>query len=354
MPVPTENDPAENDAAENKNDVPLPQGTTQDRLVESSGGDQAAAPISPGTSQAETGGREPTIHVSVMPTEVLESLNPQPGDTIADGTLGGGGHSGLLLDAVEPNGLVVAADRDENAIEVAEKRFHGRPFQALQGNFCDFPELLTTIEVDKVDGVLLDLGLSSDQLADYDRGFSFHSDGDLDLRFDVSRGEPAWRFVNRLSEKHLADILYQYGEERQSRRIARRVVERRREAPIRSARAFAEIVRSAVRRDPRQKIDSATRSFQALRIAVNEELKSLEIVLRRIPSFVRIGGVAVIISFHSLEDRLVKNAFRDNPSYEVVTRKPLRPSPLEVTNNPRSRSAKLRVAKILAQPSVPQ
>lgn len=284
-----------------------------------------------------------------MPREVLESLDPQPGQVIADGTLGGGGHTGMIAERVGAEGMVISVDRDHAAIEAAQQRFGVGPVRPIQGNFCDLPELLDSLGIESVDAVLLDLGLSSDQLADHDRGFSFHSEGDLDLRFDLDRGEPAWRLVNRLSEKHLADILYQYGEERNSRRIARRVVERRRDATIRSAKQFADIVRSASPRNPRQRIDAATRSFQALRIAVNEELKSLEIALRRIPTIVRPGGLAVIISFHSLEDRLVKNAFRENPGYDVVTRRPLRPSPSEITNNPRSRSAKLRVAKILAE-----
>ncbi len=293
-----------------------------------------------------------TVHRSVMPDEVLASLDPQSGQTIVDGTLGGGGHTALLADLVGPDGLVVAIDRDADAVAGAERRFAGRPVKPFHGNFCNLPEVLTTLGLGKVDGVLLDLGLSSDQLADHDRGFSFHAEGDLDLRFDTSRGEPAWRLVNRLSEKHLADILYQYGEERFSRRIARRLVAARQKSTIRSAREFADIVRAATPKLPnkgrRPRIDAATRTFQALRIAVNQELHSLEVVLRRLPDCLRLGGVVVIISFHSLEDRLVKNAFRDHPNYEIASRKPQTPSPVEVSTNPRSRSARLRVAKVVA------
>jgi 16S rRNA (cytosine1402-N4)-methyltransferase len=197
-----------------------------------------------------------------------------------------------------------------------------------------------------VDGVVLDLGMSSDQLADVERGFSFSSPGPLDLRFDPSRGEPAWRLVNRLSAGHLADLIFQYGEERHSRRIAQTIVEERRLNPIRTSAALAELVRRCVpspRHGPR--IDPATRTFQALRIAVNEELKSLEIALRRIPERLARGGRMAVISFHSLEDRRVKEAFRDDPRWEVLTKKPLLPQPREIDENPRSRSAKLRVAQ---------
>ena len=288
-----------------------------------------------------------TVHISVMPSEVIEALSPQPGHLLVDGTLGGGGHTSMMAERVAPDGWVIALDRDLGAVEAAERRFANCPVRPVQSNFCDLPEVLNSLGLKSVDGVLLDLGLSSDQLADERRGFSFHADGDLDLRFDVHRGEPAWRLIDRLSEKHLADMIYEFGEERHSRRIARRVVERRQQATIRSAKDFADIVRSAVPRDRNQRIDSATRTFQALRIAVNEELKSLDIALRRLPSCVKAGGTVVIISFHSLEDRMVKNAFRDNEDYEVITRRPLRPSPSEVSNNARSRSARMRVARVI-------
>lgn len=305
---------------------------------------ESVADLPPEVSRRDV---EATVHVSVMPKEAIEALDPQPGHTIVDGTLGGGGHTAMFAELIAPDGLIIALDRDLGAVEAAELRFADCPVKPVQSNFCDLPEVLAALGVEPVDGVLLDLGLSSDQLADQGRGFSFHSSGDLDLRFDVSRGEPAWRLINRLSEKHLADLIYEFGEERHSRRIARRVVERRQGTTIRSAKDFADIVRGAVPRDRNQRIDSATRTFQALRIAVNEELKSLDIALRRLPECVKVGGVVAIISFHSLEDRMVKNAFRENRGYEVVTRRPLRPSPGEVTNNPRSRSARLRVAKVI-------
>jgi 16S rRNA (cytosine1402-N4)-methyltransferase len=187
--------------------------------------------------------------------------------------------------------------------------------------------------------------LSSDQLADESRGFSFDSAGPLDLRFNPELGEPAWRLLDRLSAEHLADLIYQYGEERFSRRIARRIVESRRHAPIRTAAQLAQLVRSCVPRSRHERIDPATRTFQALRIAVNDELKSLENGLRRIPDCLHPGGRFAVISFHSLEDRRVKEAFRQDSRLRILTKKPIRPSELEMSANPRSRSAKLRVAE---------
>jgi 16S rRNA (cytosine1402-N4)-methyltransferase len=191
----------------------------------------------------------------------------------------------------------------------------------------------------------LDLGLSSDQLSDPERGFSFHSNAPLDLRFDPTRGEPAWRLVERLSADHLANLIFEYGEDRYSRRIARQIADTRRSSPIRTAADLARVVRESVPRFRDERLDPATRTFQALRIAVNEELKWLEVALRRIPDCLRRGGRLAVISFHSLEDRLVKEAFRNDDRMEVVTRRPIRPTDREVVENPRSRSAKLRVAE---------
>ena len=219
--------------------------------------------------------------------------------------------------------------------------------RVVDANYSDLPEVLETLGMEAVDGILLDLGLSSDQLADAARGFSFDSPGELDLRFDPRSGQPAWRLLQRIGEKHLADLLYRYGEERMSRRIARRIVEQRREQPMRTARDVAEIVRRSI---PRRKgrpprIDPATRTFQALRIAVNGELDALGRALDRMADCLRPGGRMAVLSYHSLEDRPVKRAFRDDPRYEVLTRKPLRPADAEVADNPRARSARLRVAQ---------
>lgn len=286
-----------------------------------------------------------SVHESVLSAEVMAFLAVAPGMRVVDGTLGGGGHTRLLAEAVGPGGLVVAIDRDPQAIERASRELAGRPVRFAQANFCDIPEVLDALSIDRVDAVLLDVGLSSDQLADDSRGFSFDSDGPLDLRFDPTEGEPAWRIVNRMRPESLADIFFEYGEERYSRRIARRIAAVREKAPIRSAREFAKLVVSAIPRSPTpSRIHPATRTFQALRIAVNQELKSLKIALERIPTRLVPGGRCAVISFHSLEDRLVKEAFRSVQVWECLTRSPVEASDEERLRNPRSRSAKLRAA----------
>lgn len=284
------------------------------------------------------------LHVPVLLNEVVEWLNPQPGTTLVDGTLGGGGHTRALAERVGPGGVVIALDRDPAALAVAETELCGLPIKLAHANFADLPDVLKELGVSAVHGVVLDLGLSSDQLADPERGFSFDTAGPLDLRFDNGEGQPAWKLLERLPEKELADLIYRYGEERHSRRIARRIVERRSTQPVRTAAELARLVRSCVPRSTGHAIDPATRTFQALRIAVNDELVSLERLLAVLPNCLRADGRAAIISFHSLEDRLVKVGFRDDPRYEVLTRKPVRPTDAEIARNPRSRSAKLRVA----------
>ncbi|MCI0332788.1 MAG: 16S rRNA (cytosine(1402)-N(4))-methyltransferase RsmH [Planctomycetes bacterium] len=286
-----------------------------------------------------------TQHVPVLAEEVVAWLRPAAGQTLVDGTLGGGGHTRLLAEAVGPSGLVVALDRDPAAVEAAAARLQALNVRTVEANYSDLPEVLRALDIDAVDGIVLDLGYSSDQLADAERGFSFNSTGPLDLRFDTSRGEPAWKLVERLSAEHLADLIFRYGEDRYSRRIAKRIVETRRAAPIKSAADLARVVRESVPRSRDERIDPATRTFQALRIAVNDELKWLEVALRRLPDCLRPGGRFAVISFHSLEDRLVKEAFREDKRLEVCTRRPIRPSEAEVAANPRSSSAKLRVAE---------
>ena len=285
-----------------------------------------------------------SIHIPVLSHEVLDYLQPKPGQVIVDGTLGGGGHTRLIAERVNPGGFVLALDRDPLAIAEAERTLAGMPVKLAQANFADLPELLRSLAVPAVDGVLLDLGLSSDQLADAARGFSFDARGSLDLRFDPAEGEAAWQLLARIREESLANLIFEYGEERFSRRIARRIVQVRRSEPIRTADQLARLVRSCVPRAGRQRIDAATRTFQALRIAVNDELGSLKRALEQIPSWLRPAGRLVVISFHSLEDRLVKEAFRDHPLLDRLCNKPVRPSDLECSQNPRSRSAKLRAA----------
>ena len=291
-----------------------------------------------------------SVHAPVLPAEVMSFLAVRPGMRVVDGTLGGGGHTRLLAEAVGPDGLVIAIDRDPAAIERGAGELAGLPVRFAQANYCDLPEVLDALSIDAVDAVLLDVGLSSDQLADHDRGFSFDADGPLDLRFDPTEGEPAWRIVNRMKPESLADIIYEFGEERHSRRIARRIAAVREKQPIHSAREFARIVMSAVPRQyPPSRIHPATRTFQALRIAVNQELKSLRIALERIPQRLVPGGRLAVISFHSLEDRLAKQAFRNRQVWECLTKSPVEAGPEEVAANPRSRSAKLRVASRVAE-----
>lgn len=320
-----------------------------------------------------------SVHVSVMLEEVVDFLNPRPGNVYIDGTLGGGGHSEAMARRVLPDGMIVSMDRDLAAIDRTEKRLHevfqdGKanskenpfPIRFVHANYRYFDNALDLLKIDQVDGFLLDLGLSSDQLADRRRGFSFESDGPLDLRFDDTEGPTAAELLTKLREDEIADLIYQYGEERFSRRIARQIVERNQAGlPIKTAAELAELVRRCVpksknqgrMRADRQKqdkhggrliaIDPATRTFQALRIAVNDELGSLQSVLENAPKRMKPGAVMAVISFHSLEDRIVKQAFRDDPRWEVVTKKPVLPSDKEIERNPRSRSAKLRVAKIV-------
>jgi 16S rRNA (cytosine1402-N4)-methyltransferase len=292
-----------------------------------------------------------SVHTSVLPAEVLSFLAIEPGMTVVDGTLGGGGHTRLMAEAVGPTGRVIAIDRDPAAIDRGARELAGLPVRFAQANFCDVPEVLDALEIDRVDRVLLDVGLSSDQLADDTRGFSFDSEGPLDLRFDPTEGEPAWRLIGRMRPESLADIIFEFGEERFSRRIARRIAAVRETQPIRSSRDLARVVASAVpRQKPPQRIHPATRTFQALRIAVNQELKSLRIALERIPSRLAPGGRLAVISFHSLEDRLVKEAFRNRQVWESLTKSPVEAGPEEVSRNPRSRSAKLRAAQVISAP----
>jgi 16S rRNA (cytosine1402-N4)-methyltransferase len=286
-----------------------------------------------------------SIHVPVLLDQVVHWLSPHEGSIVVDGTLGGGGHCRALAQRVGKGGLVVALDRDPVAVARATQEMAPIPVNPVQANFCDLPEVLAELGIGRVDGIVLDLGLSGDQLADPERGFSFSSPGPLDLRFDPMRGEPAKRLVNRLSAEHLADLIYYYGEERYSRRVARAIVERRRERPIETAEELAELVRGCVPRSRVERIDPATRTFQALRIAVNDELKSLEIALRRLPDCLRPQARLAVISFHSLEDRRVKEAFRHDPRLQVLTRKPVCADASEVDRNPGARSAKLRVAE---------
>lgn len=284
------------------------------------------------------------IHVPVLPQEVIEWLQPKAGQVFIDGTLGAGGHTRLLAAQVGMTGKVIGLDRDPQAVAAAEANLRGLPVCVAATSYAHFPQVLEELQLSLVDGLLLDLGLSSDQLADAERGFSFEATGPLDMRFDAEQGEPAWRMLERLRVEDLANLIFKYGEERLSRRVARAIVERRQENPIRTASELAELVRRCVPRGA-DRIDPATRTFQALRIAVNDELGELERCLAIAPNYLRPGGRLAIISFHSLEDRIVKEAFRTDERLRNLTKKPLMATEAECSQNPRSRSAKLRVAE---------
>jgi 16S rRNA (cytosine1402-N4)-methyltransferase len=284
------------------------------------------------------------IHIPVMASEILQWLQPESGKLFVDGTLGAGGHTRLLAERVGNTGRVISLDRDPAAVAAAEIALRGLPIAVANASYREFPQILDELSLTHVDGILLDLGLSSDQLADDQRGFSFAASGLLDMRFNPEEGEPAWALLDRIREEDLANLIFQYGEERCSRRIAKAVVETRRQHPLRTAEDLAKLVRRCVPRSA-DRIDPATRTFQALRIAVNGELKELEVFLQVAAERLKRGGRLAILSFHSLEDRLVKEAFRGDERLQVLTKKPLMATAEENARNPRARSAKLRVAE---------
>jgi 16S rRNA (cytosine1402-N4)-methyltransferase len=285
-------------------------------------------------------------HVSVLPAEVLDLLAPRPGQVFVDATVGAGGHARLIAERLGPAGRLIGLDQDEAMLALVRPRLAGLPVTLVHDNFDRLPRVLKELGIEAVDGVLADLGVCSDQLDAAERGLSFQRPGPLDMRLDPTEGESAADLLRRLGERELADIFYHYGEERFSRRIARRIVETRKQAPLETTEQLADLVRRCVPRPKgrRHLIDPATRVFQALRIAVNDELGALERLLEALPRCVRPGGRAAVISFHSLEDRRVKQAFRNRELWQELTRKPVQASEDEVRANPRARSAKLRAA----------
>jgi len=283
-------------------------------------------------------------HLPVLLAEVRAGLHPQPGEIWVDVTLGAGGHTRMIAEAVGDTGRVYALDQDQVMIDRTLPTLVGLPVTCAQANFDQLGAMLDQWGIDQVDGVLADLGICSDQLDDPQRGLSFQHDGPLDMRLDPSHGESAADMLARISESALADLIYEYGEERMSRRIAKRIVETRQQQPITTTTALARLVRSCVPRTPGSRIDPATRTFQALRIAVNDELGTLDALLGLLPRRVKAGGRVGIISFHSLEDRRVKQAFRREEYWDTKRRKPIEASTDEAGRNPRSRSAKLRIA----------
>jgi 16S rRNA (cytosine1402-N4)-methyltransferase len=276
----------------------------------------------------------------VLLAEVLEALQVRAGGLWVDGTVGLGGHAFAILERSAPDGRLIAFDRDSEALRLAEERLGGERARFVHADFRSIPE---TLGAERANGVLLDLGVSSMQLDASERGFSFQADGPLDMRLDRTAPGTARDAVNRLPERELADVIYRYGEEHASRKVARAIVEARRRARIETTSELAAIVRRAARGRPG--LDAATKTFQALRIHVNRELEGLGAALRAIAACLASAGRLAVISFHSLEDREVKNAFRElgREGFRVLTKKPLVAGAPEVRLNPRSRSAKLRV-----------
>jgi 16S rRNA (cytosine1402-N4)-methyltransferase len=281
------------------------------------------------------------MHESVLAEAVLRWLAPQPGEIWVDGTTGGGGHTRLIAQAVGLTGRVLALDQDATMLALANLTEPN--VTTVHANFDQLAEVLRQQKIERVDGVLADLGFSSDQLGDVGRGLSFKHDGPLDMRLNRDGELTAADIVNTWDEKEIADTLYEYGEERKSRWVAKRIVERRKVKKFETTADLADVVRRCV--PASGGIDPATRTFQALRIAVNDELGALERLLQQLPAVLAPGGRAGIISFHSLEDRKVKWAFREEQHWEVLTRKPVEADEAETARNPRARSAKFRVAK---------
>jgi len=282
------------------------------------------------------------MHVAVLFQEVIAALAPRDGGCYIDGTIGAGGHAAGILEASAPTGRLLGLDADPSALAIAAQNLarFGTRAVLVHSNYDRLREIAAANSFVPADGIVLDLGLSSIQLADVQRGFSFTSEGALDMRMNPLEPTTAADLVNTLDEKSLADILFKFGEERASRRIARAIVSAR---PIHTAGQLAHVIERAMGR--RGRLHPATRTFQALRIAVNRELERLEKVLPQIVEVLAPGGRIAIIAFHSLEDRIVKNFFRSSDQLRVLTKHPIRPTDAEIENNPRSRSAKLRIAE---------
>jgi 16S rRNA (cytosine1402-N4)-methyltransferase len=300
-------------------------------------------------------------HISVLYQEVLDTLKPIPGGRYIDGTVGAGGHSRGILELSSPDGKLLGFDRDPEALALAENQLaeFGDRVELIQGSYSDLILHLNNRNWHDIDGILLDLGLSSMQLDIPERGFSFRNHGPLDMRFDPDQPFSAADIINNYSRDDLADLIYKYGEERSSRKIADAIIANR---PLESTKDLADIIAGAIGRSSR-KIHPATLTFQALRIAVNNELEALEAFLPQALEALKPGGRLAIIAFHSLEDRIVKRFFRQESrdcicppevpicvcghkaQLEEITRRPIRPKEKETLENPRARSAKLRVGK---------
>jgi len=286
-----------------------------------------------------------------MLSEVMSYLNIKSGSVVVDCTLGAGGHSEQILKKLSPDGRLIGIDADADALEKTKNKLKefGSSFTPVHDNFVNIDRILKKEGVKQADAIIMDLGISSDQLESEERGFSIKREGRLDMRMNRDSGLTAYDIVNRYSERDLSEMIKEYGEERLHNRVARYIAEARSKRPIETTTELASIVRRAAGFSYRKsKIDPATRTFQAIRIEVNNELGALEEGLKSAIFWLKGGGRIVVISFHSLEDRIVKNLFKGYSQLKIlkiVTKKPVRPSPDETASNPRSRSAKLRAAE---------
>ena len=286
------------------------------------------------------------VHVPVMLRETLQELRLEPGLTVMDGTVGAAGHSSRILTQIGSEGRLLGFDRDPMMLGLARQLLDSPNVSLFHASYSEAAEIFSENGITGVDRVLLDLGLSSDQLADRERGFGFDAGGPLDMRFDVSSGNSVAEFLASASETELETVLREYGEERSAAAISQEVCRTRTKYPIRTTQDLESCVARASRSSSRTGSNPATRTFQALRIAVNRELEHVErMVSEVLPEILNPGGIAVIITFHSLEDRIVKNAFKGRQLWTALTRKPIASTPAEIRLNPRSRSAKLRVAQ---------
>jgi 16S rRNA (cytosine1402-N4)-methyltransferase len=291
------------------------------------------------------------VHATVLKREVVAALAPRDGGVYVDATLGGGGHAEAILEAA-PGAHVIGFDRDPEAIDASQKRLarYKDSFVPVRATFSSAAAELSARGIVHVDGVCADLGVSSPQLDDSARGMSFRREGPIDMRMDPESGETALDLISRLDDDELANVIYRYGEEHRSRRIARSIRRAHAEGELASTLDLRRAIVRAVGPVRVGGVDPATRTFQALRIAVNQELEELEELLRQLPEILASGGVAAIVSFHSLEDRLVKRAFHDKSAWEPLFKKPRFASDEEASMNPRARSAKLRAAARLERP----